>query len=120
MANYRVGREDEFTESELDKVMTMYTSIRIYKTTVKKLDSELIQRIESEFATILQSVPGFRAYRFIDSAEYSVASISFFETEEGANESVAKSREWVASNIAHVVDGDPVVFVGQQVFSALA
>jgi hypothetical protein len=97
----------------------MFTSIRIYKATVEKLDDELLGRIETEFAMILRSVDGFHAYRLIDSGNYSVASISFFETEAGANELVEKSKDWVNANLAHIVDGPPTVFVGEQVYSEL-
>lgn len=97
----------------------MHASIRIYRTKIEKLDDALIGRIQDEFAPILKSTPGFHAYRLIDSGNHSVASITFFETEEGANESVERSREWVSTNLADIVDGDPVVFVGEQIFSEL-
>ena len=98
----------------------MYASVRIYKTKIEKLDDALIRRVQDEFANILRSVSGFHAYRLIDSGNYQVASMSFFETEQGASESVDKSLEWVTTNLADLIDGDPVVFVGQQVFSELA
>jgi len=98
----------------------MFTSIRIYKSKIEKIDEDTLQKIETEFAQILRSVAGFHAYRFIDSGNYSAASISFFETEQGANESVEISREWVQANLAHLVDGPPTVFTGEQVFSELA
>ena len=98
----------------------MHTSIRIYKATIQKLDDETLEIIESGFAQILRSVPGFHAYRIIDSGDYSIATISFFETEAGANESVEKSQTWVKENLSHLVDGPPNIFTGQQVFSELA
>ena len=98
----------------------MFTSIRIFKTIDEKLDDDLIRQIENEFTPILRSVAGFHAYRMIDSGNHQVASISFFETKEGADESVAKSREWVAEHLAHLIDGAPTVFIGEQIFSALA
>ena len=94
----------------------MFTSIRIYKATVQKLDEETLEKLETEFAQILRTVPGFHAYHLNDSGNHSVASISVFETEAGANESVEKSREWVNANLAHLVDGPPTVFTGEQVF----
>ena len=98
----------------------MHASVRIHKLKIEKLDDALIKRIHDEFVKILKSVSGFHAYRLIDSGNYSVATMSFFETDEGASESVERSREWVNANLADLVDGDPVVFVGQQVFSELA
>jgi hypothetical protein len=87
---------------------------------VAKLDDELIGRVEREFAQIVRSIPGFHAYRLIDSGNHSVASISFFEAEQGAHESIEKAREWIEANLAQLVDGPPTVFIGEQVFSELA
>ena len=98
----------------------MHASLRIYKTKVEKLDDEILGRVEREFADILKSVPGFHAYRLIDSGNHSVASISFFESEVGANESVERARNWVNENLGDLIDGEPTVFVGDQVFSVLA
>jgi hypothetical protein len=97
----------------------MHTSIRIYKTTIEKLDADILQKIETEFVKILRSVAGFHAYRIIDSGDHSIATISFFETEQGANESFEKSQEWVKANVAHLIDGPPTKFTGEQVFSDL-
>ena len=98
----------------------MHTSIRIYKTKQQRLDYETLEKIETGFTHILRTVPGFHAYRLIDSGNYSVASLSFYETEEGANESVEKSRAWVNENLSPLVDGPPTIFIGEQVFSNLA
>ena len=98
----------------------MFVSIRTYKTKDQKLDAETIEKVESEFGQIIKDLAGFHAYRLVDSGNYSVASISVYETEESANESVEKSREWVAENLAHLIDGPATVFTGEQVFSQLA
>ena len=98
----------------------MYTSIRIFKTNIEKLDEETLQKVETGFTQILRTIPGFHAYRLIDSGNHSVASISFYETEEGANASVEKSNAWVAENLRDLADGPPVAFLGEQVFSELA
>jgi hypothetical protein len=100
--------------------LTMHTSIRIYKTNIEKLDEALLEKIETEFVQIIRTVVGFHAYRIIDSGNNSIATISLFETEEGANASHEKAREWVAANLAHLVDGPPTAFTGTQVFSELA
>jgi hypothetical protein len=53
-----------------------FISIRTYKTKDQKLDAETIEKVESGFAPIIKAVPGFHAYRLIDSGNYSVSSIS--------------------------------------------
>jgi hypothetical protein len=98
----------------------MHTSIRIYKTKIQALDDDTLEKLEKGFIQILRTVPGFHAYRLVDSGNHSVASISFYETEQGAIESVEKSRDWVNQNLAHLVDEPPTVFTGKQIFSELA
>ena len=98
----------------------MHTAIRFYKTKVEKLDEPTLHKIETEFTHILRTVPGFHAYRLIDSGNSSAASVSFYETEEGALQSIEKTRDWVEANLNHLVDGPPTVFIGEQVFSELA
>jgi hypothetical protein len=97
-----------------------FVSIRTYKAKVQKLDAETIEKVETGFAKIIKEVAGFHAYRLVDSGNYSVTSISVYDTEESANESVEKSKVWVAENLAHLVDGPAVIFNGEQVFSQLA
>jgi hypothetical protein len=96
-----------------------FVSIRTYKTKDQKLDAETIEKVESGFAPIIKAVPGFHAYRLIDSGNYSVSSISVYDTEESANESVERSSEWVKENLAQLVDGPVTVFTGEQIFSQL-
>ena len=97
----------------------MHTSIRIYKTNIQKLDEDILHKIETEFVQILRTVPGFHAYRIIDSGDHNIATVSFFETEQGATESIQKSQEWVHENLAHFVEGPPTLFTGQQVFNKI-
>ena len=97
-----------------------FISIRTYKTKDQKLDAETIKKVETGFAPIIKNVPGFQAYRLIDSGNYSVSSVSVYDTEESANESVERSTEWVNENLAQLVDGPATVFTGEQVFSQLA
>jgi heme-degrading monooxygenase HmoA len=97
-----------------------FVSIRTYKAKDQKLDAETIKKVETGFAPIIKNVPGFQAYRLIDSGNYSVSSVSVYDTEESANESNEKSREWVAENLAHLIDGPATVFNGEVIFSQMA
>ena len=97
----------------------MYVSIRHYQTTVPGLNSDLINRLRTEFAPILRSIPGFHAYRVVDTGSNEIATISFFETAEGAQASIEKSADWVHSNLADLIVGQPTVILGEQVFSEL-
>lgn len=98
----------------------MHVSIRHYKTNVSHLDDDLLGRIKNEFVPLIRSTPGFHAYRIVDSGANEIATISIFETEEGAKASIEKAAEWVSANLAHLVAGKPTVIAGEQVLSELA
>lgn len=98
----------------------MHVAIRHYKTNVSHLDDDLIGRIKTEFVPILRSTPGFHAYRVVDTGANEIATVSFFETVEGARASVEKAAQWVGENLAHLIAGEPTVIAGEQVFSELA
>lgn len=99
--------------------LIIHVAIRHYKLNVSHLDDDLLARINNEFAPILRSTPGFHAYRIVDTGANEIATVSFFETEEGAKASIEKAAEWVSANLAHLVDGAPTVVAGEQVFSEL-
>lgn len=98
----------------------MHVAIRHYKTNISHLDEELLSRIKDEFVPIIRSTPGFHAYRIVDTGANGIATISFFETEEGARTSVEKAAQWVGENMADLVEGPPTVIAGEQVLSELA
>ena len=98
----------------------MHFSIRHYRLNVEKLDSDLIGRIKNEFAPILREIPGFHAYRIIDSGNYELATMTAFETKEGADASTEKASEWVNANLAHLVKERVSAISGEQVLSELA
>jgi quinol monooxygenase YgiN len=96
----------------------MYTAIRHYKMTVKSLDAETLQRVQSEFVPILQATDGFVEYHIVQPADNELVSISVFETEEGAEASRVAASGWVNANLASLVTGPPNVLAGEVVVSA--
>ena len=98
----------------------MHFSIRHYELNVEKLDNELIARIKNEFVPILKEIPGFHAYRIIDSGDHEIATMTAFETKEGAVASVEKAREWVDANFSDLVKERISAISGEQIFSELA
>ncbi len=98
----------------------MHFSIRHYKLNVKGLDDDLIGRIKDEFVPILKEIPGFHAYRIIDTGDYEIATMTAFETKEGADASIEKARAWVDANLASLVKERVSAISAEQVFSELA
>ena len=98
----------------------MHFSIRHYTLNVKSLDDDLIGRIRDEFTPILKEIPGFHVYRIIDSGDYALATMTAFETKEGADASDEAASVYVAANFADLVKERVSAISGEQVFSELA
>ena len=89
----------------------MFTSIRSYRVKAGKAD-ELIQKVQAGFVPLISSSPGFIGYYVVDGGNGRLASISVFQDKAGAEESNRKAADWVASNIADLVEGPPEVISG--------
>jgi hypothetical protein len=88
----------------------MYAAIRTYET----LDAgEVTRRANRGFVPILRGTPGFIAYYIVDGGDGKLASISVFEERAGAEESTRRAAEWVADNLAELVEHAPVVIAGE-------
>ena len=91
----------------------MYVAIRRLKAQPGLLD-EAIRRIENGFVPILSSVPGFVEYVGVQVGEDEGLTISFFETQEQAEESNRRAAEWVKQNLAPLAAGPhEIVAVGE-------
>ena len=82
----------------------MYVAIRRLKVQPGVMD-EAVRRIENGFVPILSSVPGFVEYDTVQVEEDVGLSITFFETQEQAEESNRKAAEWVKENLAPLAAG---------------
>ena len=88
----------------------MYAAIRTYETVDA---AEVTSRANRGFVPILRGTPGFIAYYIVDGGEGKLASISVFEDQAGAEESTRRASEWVADNLAELVEHAPVILAGQ-------
>jgi heme-degrading monooxygenase HmoA len=94
----------------------MYIAIRRMKAKPGELD-EGMRRIENGFVPILRSVPGFVEYVGMQVGEDEGLTISFFETQEQAEESNRRAAEWVKENLAPLAAGPhEIVAVGEMRF----
>ena len=94
----------------------MYIAIRRMKAKPGELD-EGMRRIENGFVPILRSVPGFVEYVGMQVGEDEGLTISFFETQEQAEESNRRAAEWVKVNLAPLAAGPhEIVAVGEMRF----
>ena len=88
----------------------MYAAIRTYETVDP---GEVTRRANRGFVPILRGTPGFIAYYIVDGGGGKLASISVFEKQAGVEESTRRAAEWVADNLAELVEHAPVVLAGE-------
>lgn len=93
----------------------MYAAIRTYKVS----DSgEVSRRAEDGFVPLVREAEGFVAYGIVDGGDGTIASISVFEDQAGAQASTEKAADWVRENLAELVEGAPQVLSGEVTVSA--
>ena len=93
----------------------MYVSVRRYRMKNPGMVAELMRRVEAEFADIVSKAPGFVAYYAVDSGNETVASISVFQDQSGAEESNRLAADWVRGNLVGLVEIPPDTTAGEVV-----
>jgi hypothetical protein len=73
----------------------MYASLRTYRMGAGST-SELMHRVDRDFAEALAQEPGFAGYQAIDLGGGKICTISMFGTREQADASNELAAEWVA------------------------
>jgi hypothetical protein len=96
----------------------MYAAVRRYEGIVN--DAEAGRLVGETFVPLLQHVPGFIAYYWIDAGDGVMASMSLFEDQEGADKSVEIAHEWIVENAPGLFPNPPRVTEGLVVASATA
>jgi hypothetical protein len=89
----------------------MYASIRKYYIIPGTAD-EFLQRVREGFVPLISQVPGFEAYYVLQVRNDEVVSISLFDTQGGAEESVRRAAAWVAEHLVSLLQGFPEITVG--------
>jgi len=96
----------------------MYAAVRRYEGITD--DAEAGRLVGKSFVPLLEKVPGFIAYYWIDAGGGVMASLSLFESQEGADKSVEIAQRWVAENAPALFPNPPRVTEGPVVASATA
>ena len=97
----------------------MYTSVRRY--TTNPIDAAAIIDIvrRSNVAELIRGIPGCVAYYVVDGGEGTVATISIFEDQAGAEQSNAVAADWVKENVLPTFSmNPPEITAGEVVISA--
>ncbi len=71
-----------------------------------------MRRVRKGFVPLISQVGGFRAYYVLEVRDDEVISVSIFDSQAGAEESVRHAADWVAKNINSFIQGLPEIAVG--------
>ncbi len=93
----------------------MYISVRRYRMKNPGTVSELMRRVEAEFVNTVSKAHGFVAYYAVDSGNQTVASISVFQDQAGAEESNRLAADGVRGNLVELVETAPDTTAGEVV-----
>lgn len=90
----------------------MFVSIRKYK-----VDSpgDITKKVNESFLPIVSKAPGFVAYYALEGERGIWASVSVFETREGAEESNRMAADWTKKNLASMNIPAPEITSGEVV-----
>lgn len=77
----------------------MYAAIRRYIYESGSI-GEMAALVDQKFLPLVSQIPGFIAYYFVDAGMNAVATVSIFESRQGAEQSVRLAGEWVQRNLA--------------------
>ena len=91
----------------------MHTVIRRYEGVEDT--PEVARRAVEEFGPTLSDRSGFQGYWVIDAGDGIMATITVFDTEEAANDSIAAAAAWVRQNMPDLVPNAPQVTAGETI-----
>ena len=90
----------------------MHVAIRRYEG-----NTDLGSRLQGgldEVRTLMEAVPGFRAYYYVQADDGS-ASVTVCDDRAGVDETTRLASDWVRTNAADAVAGPPVITAGEAV-----
>jgi hypothetical protein len=96
--------------------LRMYAAVRRYEGVTDP--GEAGRLVGESFVPLLEHVPGFIAYYWLDVGDGVMASMSVYEDQAGADESVRIAHGWVAENAATLLPNAPDVIEGDVVATA--
>lgn len=73
---------------------------------------ELIRRVEERFIPLIQDLPGFVAYYFVDPGDGEHMAVSVYADQAGADESTNRAAGWAEENVADLVELPAISVVG--------
>jgi hypothetical protein len=90
----------------------MHIVIRQYKVDSSAVE-EIVRRAREGFVPLVSAAPGFVAYTMTDAGAEGLVTVSTFEDQAGAEESVRQAASWVKANLAALLPNPPHVTSGE-------
>ena len=90
----------------------MYIAVRQYKLKPGSVD-EMVRRVNDGYVPLIGQVPGFIAWYAVDAGNDIVFSVSIFQDQAGADESIRLAADWVKQHLAALVEGPPEITAGE-------
>ena len=108
-------RADEGRGNAKDRQRSSHGTQQYVGTKASRIPAEAGRLVGESFLPLLEHVPGFIAYYWIDAGNGVMASLSVYEDQAGADESVRVAHDWVRDNAATLIPNPPQVTEGQVV-----
>ena len=90
----------------------MYVAIRRYQTDPASVD-EIMRQVNEGFIPIIKDAEGFLAYYALNAGAGEIATVSIFEDQAGAEESIRMAADWVRQNLAALLPDPPELTAGE-------
>jgi hypothetical protein len=103
-------RASTTTTASSDAPAAGYAAVRRYEGVIEP--AEAGRRVAEGFVPIIEGIPGFVDYHWIDAGGGVMVSISVFDDQAGAEESTRRAASWVAENLAELLPNPPQVTAG--------
>jgi quinol monooxygenase YgiN len=90
----------------------MHVAIRRYQVDPASVD-EVMRQVNEGFIPIIKDADGFLAYYALNAGAGEIATVSVFEDQAGAEESIRMAADWVRQNLAALLPDPPDITAGE-------
>jgi quinol monooxygenase YgiN len=90
----------------------MHVAIRRYRLDPTSVD-EVMRQVSEGFIPLIKDADGFLAYYALNAGAGEIATVSVFEDQAGAEQSVRMAADWVRQNLAALLPDPPEITAGE-------
>jgi hypothetical protein len=94
----------------------MYAVVRRYDGVTDAAEAK--RRVKEGFVPLLQEMPGFVAYYWVNAGGGVMVSTSVFQDQAGEEESTKRAEDFVRTNLASLLPNPPQITAGEVVASS--